>query len=83
MEAGYLFNCVEVHCSAVPTSVRLDCAHVSVRARQRRMGAFTATTPGHLEERKQEMPDVHQPDLSLAGEPEEKPGVPPPPPNAS
>lgn len=40
---------------------------MSVRVRQRRMGAFTATTRGHLEERKQEMPDVHQPDLSVAG----------------
>lgn len=29
------------------------------------------STRGHMEERKQEMPDVHQPDLSVAGEPEE------------
>lgn len=26
------------------------------------------TTRGHMEEKKQEMPDVHQPDLSVAGE---------------
>lgn len=32
-----------------------------------------------MEERKQEMPDVHQPDLSVAGEQECRLGVPPEP----
>lgn len=36
-----------------------------------------ATTRGHMEKRKQEMPDVHQPDLSEAGEQECRLGVPP------
>lgn len=38
------------------------------------MRAFMATTRGHMEKRKQEMPDVHQPDLAVAGEQEEDPG---------
>lgn len=48
-----------------------------------RVRAFMVSARGHVEERKQEMPDVHQPDLSGAGEQEGKPGVPPLPPNAS
>lgn len=36
-----------------------------------------ATTWGHVEERKQEMPDVHQLDLSVAGEHMSDWGVPP------
>ena len=43
------------------------------------LSVYVATTRGHMEERKQEMPDVHQPDLSVAeGEPGCRLGVPPP-----
>lgn len=34
-----------------------------------------STTQGHMEERKQEMPDVHQLDLSVAGEQRGRMGV--------
>lgn len=44
------------------------------------LSVYVATTRGHMEEREQEMPDVHQPDLSVAeGEQGFRLGVPPPP----